>query len=544
MRRWISWVRPPIRPFARLALGPLGRGPRQHRVLGGDPAGALAAEVRRDAVLDRRRAQDLGVAEPDEARALGPLLDAERERHRPELVAAAAVGADVGGRLPIVIGRLLPWSRAGRRVSSAFAASHSASSASKSGRAARRRARPPGARRARTGGGTCRCRRGAPPRPRSRAAGEVDEDEQQVAELLGLLRRRRRRRAARRAPRGPCRGRPRPSASRSRGGPPAPASPGSPRAPAGDRLSPSSALFARSRRSASPSARRPPPRLGPLVRLDPLPLAVDVAGGPRLGVAEHVGVAADDLRAEVALDVGQVEDALLRRQLGVEDRPGAAGRRAPRRAPASRRRRARRRPRRPPRGGGLRSDSWVCSRSHGQPSGSAQAVPRSRASPTGSRRRAPGDRAEVERAGEGVRGRARRPSVALGDAEPADRMVRRVEPAQDGERVVAARAVPARQRRGRGLAARRAGGSRPRRSTRSTAAGTMSSGPGRLDRRPDESLGGDDLEAVGEVEAPAEARLGDERVEHRGRSATASRWPGQVGRRDRGARPSGRRTSS
>ena len=63
----------------RLALGPLGGRPRQHRVLGGDPAGALAAQVRRDAVVDRRRAQDLGVADPDPARALGPLLDAERE---------------------------------------------------------------------------------------------------------------------------------------------------------------------------------------------------------------------------------------------------------------------------------------------------------------------------------------------------------------------------------------------------------------------------------------------------------------------------------
>ena len=41
-------------------------------------------------------------------------------------------------------------------------------------------------------------------------------------------------------------------------------------------------------------------------------------GGPRLGVAEHVRVAAHDLGADRALDVGQVEDALLGRELRVE----------------------------------------------------------------------------------------------------------------------------------------------------------------------------------------------------------------------------------
>src|SRR5207342_2068846 len=75
--------------LGRLALAPLGRRPREHRVLGGDPAGPLAPEVRRDAVLDRRRAQDVGVADPDPARALGPLEDAERERHGPEILRAA-----------------------------------------------------------------------------------------------------------------------------------------------------------------------------------------------------------------------------------------------------------------------------------------------------------------------------------------------------------------------------------------------------------------------------------------------------------------------
>ena len=57
----------------------------------------------------------------------------------------------------------------------------------------------------------------------------------------------------------------------------------------------------------------------PLVGLDPLPLAVDVRGGPRDRVAEHVRMAPDDLRGDRGLDVGQVEDAGLGRKLGVED---------------------------------------------------------------------------------------------------------------------------------------------------------------------------------------------------------------------------------
>ena len=77
----LDLVRPAADPaLRRFAVGALGGRPRQHRVLGRHPAGALAAQVRRDAVGDGRRAQDLGVAEPDEARALGPLLDAELER--------------------------------------------------------------------------------------------------------------------------------------------------------------------------------------------------------------------------------------------------------------------------------------------------------------------------------------------------------------------------------------------------------------------------------------------------------------------------------
>ena len=56
-----------------------------------------------------------------------------------------------------------------------------------------------------------------------------------------------------------------------------------------------------------------------LVGLDPLPLPVHVRGGPRDGVAEDVRVAADDLPGDRRLDVGEVEDAGLGRELGVQD---------------------------------------------------------------------------------------------------------------------------------------------------------------------------------------------------------------------------------
>ena len=65
-------------------------------------------------------------------------------------------------------------------------------------------------------------------------------------------------------------------------------------------------------RSASLGRRRP------LVRLDLLPVAVHVRRGPRHGIAEHVRVAADDLGRDRRLDVGQVEDAGLGGELGVE----------------------------------------------------------------------------------------------------------------------------------------------------------------------------------------------------------------------------------
>ena len=102
--------------------------------------------------------------------------------------------------------------------------------------------------------------------------------------------------------------------------------------------------------------------------------------------------------------------------------------------------------------------------------------------------------------------------VASARAEPADRMVRRIEAAEDGERVAAAGSVPPgqRRRRPRPPAAPEQGGRHDQ------------DGPRRLDRRADQPLGGDDLDAGGRIQSPAQPRLGQERVEH---AAPASpRW--------------------
>src|SRR5438874_2409060 len=55
----------------RLAPPPGVGGAREHAVFGGDPALALAAQPGRQARLDGSRAQDPGIAEADEAGALG-----------------------------------------------------------------------------------------------------------------------------------------------------------------------------------------------------------------------------------------------------------------------------------------------------------------------------------------------------------------------------------------------------------------------------------------------------------------------------------------
>ena len=57
----------------------------------------------------------------------------------------------------------------------------------------------------------------------------------------------------------------------------------------------------------------------PFIGLDALPLAVDVGRGAGLRVPEHEGMATDDLGSDRGVDVGQVEDPLLRGQLGMKD---------------------------------------------------------------------------------------------------------------------------------------------------------------------------------------------------------------------------------
>ena len=58
---------------------------------------------------------------------------------------------------------------------------------------------------------------------------------------------------------------------------------------------------------------------GPLRCLDPLPLACYIRARRCRGVAEHVGVAANDLPGNGRLHVGEVEDPGFSGKLGVED---------------------------------------------------------------------------------------------------------------------------------------------------------------------------------------------------------------------------------
>ena len=92
IRRWISCVRPDGAPFEASRCERVCGGARQHAVLGGDPALALALEEGRDLLLDAHRAHDARVADLDEARALGVLQEPGGELHRPQLGGVAAVG--------------------------------------------------------------------------------------------------------------------------------------------------------------------------------------------------------------------------------------------------------------------------------------------------------------------------------------------------------------------------------------------------------------------------------------------------------------------
>ena len=84
------------RAACRLALAALRAGTRQHRVLGGHPAAALAAQPARNAVLDRGGAQHAGVADPNQDRSLGELQVVRHDLHGPKLVRDPAVGATAG----------------------------------------------------------------------------------------------------------------------------------------------------------------------------------------------------------------------------------------------------------------------------------------------------------------------------------------------------------------------------------------------------------------------------------------------------------------
>src|SRR2546426_767740 len=74
-----------------LALAAFGRAARQHRVLRGDPSGALAFEELRHALLKRRETEHLGVTERDLRRPFGELRHAYVDRDRPKRRGCAAV---------------------------------------------------------------------------------------------------------------------------------------------------------------------------------------------------------------------------------------------------------------------------------------------------------------------------------------------------------------------------------------------------------------------------------------------------------------------
>ena len=268
---------------------------------------------------------------------------------------------------------------------------------------------------------------------------------------------------------------------------------------------PSSALLAA---TGVPEPSDPPaPPLGvgrfrALVGLDPLPLAVDVRGGPRDSVAEDVGVPPHDLRSDRGLDVGEVEDPGLGGELGVQDDlqpevPQLAGQleRGARlervvdlvglleQVLAQRRMRLLAIPR--------------AAVGLAQPSRDPGHRPRTRHGELG------GDRAEVDRGCEG-RVLERSDRSAIVRPEYPDRMVGRVEPPEHGQRMEPGGSRASRQRHGR--LARPGPEGRERDDQHRTR---------RFDRRRHESLAGDDLESVRGIEPPAEPRLRDERVEHR-----------------------------
>src|SRR5262249_24455311 len=90
----LDLLRPAALAAARgLAVGARRGGARQHAVFGGDPAVAAVAQARRYLLLEAGGAEDVGVAEPRKARALGIFREADLERNRAKRVVGAAGGA-------------------------------------------------------------------------------------------------------------------------------------------------------------------------------------------------------------------------------------------------------------------------------------------------------------------------------------------------------------------------------------------------------------------------------------------------------------------
>ena len=87
--RWISWVRPDTLPVEDSRLRAGQGGARQHGVFRRHPAPPLAAQPRRRLVLERGRAQHMGVAEAHEARALGVARHPALEAHLAHFVGGA-----------------------------------------------------------------------------------------------------------------------------------------------------------------------------------------------------------------------------------------------------------------------------------------------------------------------------------------------------------------------------------------------------------------------------------------------------------------------
>ncbi len=210
-----------------------------------------------------------------------------------------------------------------------------------------------------------------------------------------------------------------------------------------ERLTPSSALFERRCRLAGRATARGG-RLRALGLLDPLPLPVDVRGGADLRVTEDMRVAPNDLGGDRRVDVGEVEDAGLGGELGMQHdlQPevaqlsgelgsGSLGKRVVHLV-------------------GL-LEEVVAQRFVG-----LLPVPRAavrRPKPVGDPGQRPGrgggqllwNRAQIEGRLEVSGGQLADGGLAC-HAEPADRVVERVETAHDGERVMAGRPVTARQR--------------------------------------------------------------------------------------------------